>query len=127
MASSAFGGVAVVVARVRQIQADQRKGARRGVELALRNVLNVSNSQVPHEEGDLERDGDTSMEDERPRGAVAYGRDPENRIKAVVQHEDMSLKHDPGRNAKYLERALASERARSSAIIAQQIRKATGA
>lgn len=66
------------------------------------HVLGVSNEQVPHEVGDLMRSGGVAVENDEV--AVYY-----DTPYAVVQHEDMSLRHDDGRNAKYLENAVRSE------------------
>jgi hypothetical protein len=77
---------------------------KRGLLVAGQHVLSVSNAQTPHEEGDLVRSGGVSQDESNGRTAVSYDTDY-----AVRQHEDMSLHHDAGRNAKFLERAMASE------------------
>lgn len=94
----------------------------RGLYLAGENVLAVSNRQVPHEEGDLERDG--AVIQGVGEVAITYGRDAEVAEYAVPVHEDMDAQHDSGRNAKFLENALNSERDRSLEIIAEQQRRA---
>lgn len=86
-------------------------------------VLGASNQQVPHEDGDLERTG--AVSGETGRVAISY-RDVAYPGQAVDQHEDMTLKHDEGRNAKYLERALQSERDKVLEAVAGQLRKAFG-
>lgn len=98
-------------------------GAREGLWAALTNVLNVSNRQVPHEEGDLERDGEPSMEEGKLRGAVSYGRTAQTKDYAVVQHEDMTLNHDAGRNAKFLENAFNTTRDQSLEIVAAAVKR----
>lgn len=103
-----------------------RNGAVRGLELAARHVLDVSNSQVPHEVGDLERDGAASVDSTTLKSAVSYGRNAETAEYAVPQHERMDYRHDPGRNAKYLENAFNSEAGVVSQIIAEQTRKGLG-
>ena len=124
-------GVAAFVANVQAAADRARAGGVRGLGLGAQQVLNVSNSQVPHEEGDLERDGGTSVDAEGMRAAIAYGRTAATKDYAVVQHEDMSrngvelkLQHDPGRNAKFLENAINSERPTVASIIAEQARRA---
>lgn len=122
---SALDGVAAFIANVNAAAERARAGGRRGLGLGAQQVLNVSNSQVPHEEGDLERDGAWSVADgDELRAAVAYGRRDDTKDYAVVQHEDMSLNHDPGRNAKYLENAINSERPIVAQLIAQAARAA---
>lgn len=103
-----------------------RNGAVRGLELGARQVLDVSNSQVPHEDGDLERDGAASVDSTTLKSAVSYGRNAETADYAVPQHERMDYRHDPGRNAKYLENAFNSEAGVVSQIIAEQTRKGLG-
>ena len=92
-------------------------------------MLNVSNRQIPHESGDLERDGATSTEATKTgaRGAVAYGRRADTKDYAVSQHERMDFHHDGGRNAKFLENAFNSTRAESADVIANALRGEIGA
>ena len=95
-----------------------RKGGARGLGLAAEHVLQVSNTRVPIEEGTLERSGTASVDDDKLRAAVSY-----DTPYAVVQHEDMTLAHDAGRSAKYLEQAHVGERSTAADIIAREIRK----
>jgi hypothetical protein len=41
---------------------------------------------------------------------------------AVRQHEDLTLQHDPGRRAKWLERAMAEERANLLRVAAEELK-----
>lgn len=105
------------------IESEIQAAARDGLEEGLELVLNVSNRHVPHEEGNLERSGHVTTETTHTgkiQGAVSY-----NTPYAARQHEDMTYAHDAGRNAKFLENAMNSERdallrlvaARLSAVI----------
>lgn len=85
----------------------------RGLFVAGEHILGVSNQQVPLEEGDLARSGAVSQDETTGRTAISYDTDY-----AVRQHEDMALKHDAGRNAKFLERAMNSEQQRALTIVA---------
>lgn len=76
-----------------------------GLQLAGQHLLQVSSGLVPHEEGDLERSGDT--DEDRAAQAVSVFYD---RPYAVVQHEDLTFKHDEGRQAKYLEVPMHTEK-----------------
>lgn len=96
-----------------------RDAAARGLGMALEHILTVSNQRVPIEEGVLERSGAVSQDG--LVGAVSY-----DTPYAVVQHEDLTLNHDAGRQAKYLESALTGERDTVAKIIAEQIRQAMG-
>ena len=88
-------------------------------------VLGDSNEQVPHEDGDLERTGAVSGDPAAVKVAISY-RDVAYRGQAVQQHEDMTLKHDDGRNAKFLERAIAANRDRVREAVAGSLRKRFG-
>lgn len=88
-------------------------------------VLGDSNEQIPHEDGDLERTGAVSGDPDAVQVAISY-RDVAYRGQAVDQHENMTLKHDDGRNAKYLERALAANRDRVREAVAGSLRRRFG-
>lgn len=92
---------------------------RRALLLALEHLLGASRQLVPHEEGTLERSGRVIVADDGSLGAVTY-----DTPYAVRQHEDLSMRHDPGRSAKYLERPMTTERAVLLAIIATELRRA---
>lgn len=92
----------------------------RGLRTAAEHVLQVSRSRVPIEEGTLERSGAVDVDEEGLRAAISY-----DTPYAVVQHEDMTLQHDAGRQAKYLESAMTGERETALQLIAAEIRRAT--
>lgn len=94
-----------------------KKGAVRGLALAGEHILGVSNAKAPIEEGTLIRSGAASVDDKNLRGAVSY-----DTPYAVKQHEDMHLRHDAGRSAKFLEGAFNSEKAAVKQIIADAIK-----
>lgn len=88
-----------------EIKAALHGAAFEGLQLAGQHLLQVSSALVPHEEGDLERSGDT--DEDRGGNAVSVFYD---RPYAVVQHEELSYKHDDGRSAKYLEIPMHTEK-----------------
>lgn len=90
--------------------------AARGLALAAEHVLSESNKRVPIEEGTLERSGSTSVDERNLQAVVSY-----DTPYSVVQHEDMSLRHDNGREAKYLENAMNAETDTVRKIIADTI------
>lgn len=92
---------------------------RRALILALEYVLTESRKLVPHQEGTLERSGRVVVEDDGSRGAVTY-----DTPYAVRQHEDLSLQHNAGREAKYLEKVLLLRSAVIAQIIAQELGRA---
>lgn len=114
-----------MIEKFRKLSEAAEKGEGEGIQLALRNVLNVSSRQVPHEEGDLERDGAVVYDKETKMGAVTYGRRADTKDYAVEQHERLDLHHDGGRNAKFLENAFNSTREQNLQIIQQAITRRT--
>lgn len=121
------GGDAMI-AKINAYREQQKAATERGVLTALANVLTVSNSRVPHETGALQRDGAAGLVSEggKVRGGVSYGRTGDTADYAERQHEDMSLHHDAGRSAKFLEHAFNTTRDENLAIIQQAIRGGTG-
>ena len=124
--SSYWEGIDRIVASGKNAKDRKNKGANIGLMRALRNVLDVSNKSVPHEEGDLERDGGISSDPDKLRGAVSYGRSADTKDYAVPQHEDMTMQHDAGRGPKFLENAINSTKVQNAAIIAKATRKELG-
>ena len=98
---------------------DIKAGAEHGVRLAVEHLLTEANKQVPHDEGTLERSGDTGVEG--TRGSVSY-----DTPYAVRQHEDMSLAHDGKGTSKWLENAMAQESDTVGKIIATTIKHEAG-
>ncbi|CAL9528991.1 hypothetical protein [Streptomyces sp. enrichment culture] len=96
-----------------------RAGALRGARLGAEHLLGVSRDRVPIEEGTLERSGTVTVDEATGTAAVSY----DTRY-AIRQHEDMTLQHDAGRTAKFLEGPLDEEADVIQAIIAAQIRRA---
>jgi hypothetical protein len=85
-----------------------------GLELAGEHLLQVSSSRAPHEEGELERSGDTDKDEDELAVSVFF-----DEPYAVAQHEELTWRHDEGREAKYLENAMNEERDTMLAIIAE--------
>ena len=99
-----------------------RSALMRGLVMAGEHILNVSNSQVPHEDGDLERSGVVTQSDPGDKTvAISY-----DTPYAVRQHEDLSLRHDAGRNAKFLSNACRSEAKTAGRIVANAVRSVVG-
>ncbi|MGO1349191.1 MAG: hypothetical protein ACTMIL_10160 [Brevibacterium aurantiacum] len=96
-----------------------RSGSRRGVALAAEHLLGESRRVVPIEEGTLERSmrASTTANGSEVTGAVSA-----DTPYCVVQHEDLSFRHDKGRSAKYIERPLNANRGKFGEIIAASLR-----
>lgn len=101
-------------------QRGKRKAAT-GLRLAAEHILQVSKTQVPLEEGTLERSGKATVDETRLEATVSY-----DTVYAVRQHEELTWRHPiPGRKAKYLEDPMRTERDRALEIIAAQLRRWT--
>jgi hypothetical protein len=81
-----------------------RAQASAGLQRALEHTLGVSKRLVPLEEGTLERSGRVNMFGQL-EGQITY-----DTVYAVRQHEELTWKHLPGRQAKYLEQPMNTER-----------------
>lgn len=95
-----------------------RAGSVRGLRLAAEHVLERARARVPIEEGTLERSGTASVDEESLTAGVSF-----DQPYAVRQHEDLGLRHDDGRTAKYLEGPMTEEAAVVGEIIAAQVRR----
>lgn len=84
--------------------------------LGAEHVLEESNRIIPHETGDLERAGEAQAEGRRSR--VSY-----ESIYAIPQHENLEYRHDPGRQAKYLETAGIQAGPELEAIVGEAVRR----
>ena len=98
-----------------------RKGTVRGLLKWANLVLQESQQIVPIDEATLERSGVASVDPVNLEGAVSY-----DTPYAVVQHEDFSLMHAPGRQAKYLEVPWLANRDLAAPMIAREVRRETG-
>lgn len=94
---------------------------RRALILALEHLLGAARQITPIEEGTLERSGRATVLVEGQLGAVSF-----STPYAVVQHEALDYKHDPGRSAKYLEIPMSTERAVMLALMARELRREFG-
>lgn len=105
--------------RGKVVTAKEKAGAVRGLELGTEHLLGESRKQVPLEEATLERSGTPSVDRGALKAAVSF-----DTPYAVRQHEEMTWRHDPGRNAKYLENPYYSEQDVILGIIAAELRRA---
>lgn len=101
------------------IVAELRDATPQGLRLASEHLLQVSRTQVPLEEGTLERSGTATVDEDKQEAAVSY-----DTVYSVRQHEDLTLRHDQGRKAKYLEDPLHQERETMLEILAAEARRA---
>ncbi|MEV6297852.1 hypothetical protein AB0M02_00430 [Actinoplanes sp. NPDC051861] len=92
-----------------------------GLELAAEHLLQVSTQLAPHEEGDLARSGEVSTDASRQQAAVSY-----DRVYAARQHEELTWQHDAGKQAKYLEEPMHTERDIMLQLLAGPLREELG-
>lgn len=95
-----------------------RARAARGLQLALEHILAESNAIIPLEEGTLMRSGQTSIDEANLTGTVSYGTPY-----AVRQHEELTWRHAPGRQAKYLETAVNTSRQECLRVMQGELRR----
>jgi hypothetical protein len=98
-----------------QATAAYHKAAAQALEDAAEYLLEKANRKVPHEEGTLQRSG-TVFADGGLVAVISY-----NTPYAVRQHEDTSLSHDEGREAKWLEKTFKAESTKIGQYIADKI------
>lgn len=101
-----------------KVKKTARKGAKKGLTDGTEHLLAASTAVVPIEEATLERSGVASVDEATMTGAVSY-----DGPYAVRQHEDLTFRHDPGRQAKYLEQPMLAERDAILTLIAAAIRR----
>ncbi|WP_313816349.1 minor capsid protein [Citricoccus sp.] len=101
---------------VKSVTTRLRKSSARGLALAAEHVLGESNAKVPLEEGTLERSGTVSLDEKNLRAAISY-----DTPYATVQHEDLTLSHTGGREAKFLENAINGNKAEVLDIVARTV------
>jgi hypothetical protein len=103
------------------VAAQVRAAAVDGLTKAAEHLLQVSRGQVPLETGTLERSGVATVDEANLQAAVSY-----DTPYAVRQHEDLTLDHDRGRKAKYLEDPANQEAATMAKIIQAALQDAIG-
>lgn len=94
-----------------------RKAGMRGVAIAAEHVLGEALKIVPIEEHILEESGTVTTDPDDLKAAIVF-----TAPYAVPVHEDMNARHDPGRQAKYLEAPFNAEKDTVNGIIARTIR-----
>lgn len=81
-------------------------------------LLGASREIVPLEEGTLERSGAVSDDESELTVAVSY-----DTPYAVAQHEELTWRHAEGREAKYLEKPMTTERDTIGELVAATARR----
>lgn len=94
-----------------------KKNGNAGIKDAAEYLLDKSLQVVPLDESTLANSGNTSVDE---NSATVYFDTPY----AIKQHEDLTLQHINGRQAKYLENPLKENRKKLQDIIANKIKGA---
>jgi hypothetical protein len=102
-----------------KITATEKAGLVSGITAAIEHLLGEAVAIVPLEEATLQRSGVASVDRSSLTGAVSF-----DTPYAVRQHEDLTFRHDPGRQAKYLEQPAIQERDTMLALMAASMRRA---
>lgn len=109
------------------VQANERKGAAKGLLEGAQHVLERSQELVPvasseyANAGVLQASGVVSIDEGALRAAVSYGP-----WFSVPVHERMELHHEDGRTSKYLETPLNSESGKVWELVAAAIKAEIG-
>lgn len=103
-------------AAIREVRAAAADGLLDAVEF----LGDQSDRTAPIEEGTMIRSRVSSIDRGKLRGAVSY-----DTPYAARQHEDLTLRHDEGRRAKYLEQAFKEDGQRALTHVAAKVRKVT--
>lgn len=106
-----------------EVNAAVEAGLERGLRLAGELILDDSTRHVPYEDGPLSRTGAADVEGGDTL-VISY-RDADYAGQAVDQHENMDIRHDEGRNAKFLENAFNSKKDIAIRIVATNTQRAT--
>jgi ketosteroid isomerase-like protein len=93
-----------------------RRLASEGLQRALEHTLGKAKELVPLDEGTLERSGRVDVDG--LNGSISF-----DTVYAVRQHEELDWKHLPGRQAKYLEQPMNTERETMLRLMAVPLRR----
>lgn len=102
-----------------RVSKEVAQAAVRGLRDGAEHLLTTANYTIPLETGDMMRSGVPDVDEERLEASVSY-----DTPYAVTQHEDTTLRHDPGRRAKWLEETLNEERRKIQSYIEVKIKDA---
>lgn len=81
------------------LEEEIKKGALKGLRITAQNILGESQKLVPVDTGTLQKSGSIKLNSETLTAQISY-----NTPYALKQHEDATLNHPNGGEAKYLER-----------------------
>lgn len=97
-----------------------RKAAAEGIGQFAEGVLTVANDRAPIEEGVLIGSGETDLDAKALKASIFY-----DTPYAARQHEDTRLRHDEGREAKWLENTIKEKGPQMGPFVAKHIKRVT--
>lgn len=103
---------------IRVAMARERAGAIKGLHAALEHLLGLAQDVVPLQEGILQGTGAVDVDSAAMEGVVSF-----DTPYAARQHEELTWRHDPGRQAKYLEQPYLASQRTLRELIAAAIRR----
>ena len=112
-----MAGFRWTVDRSQFVKAAVRAAAAQGLSDGAELILEETVRTIPIEEATLARSGTTSLDAARLRATVAF-----DTPYAVRQHEDLTLRHDPGRRAKFLELTMAEQARKVGQVIQTRVK-----
>ncbi|OPX89981.1 MAG: hypothetical protein A4E53_01196 [Pelotomaculum sp. PtaB.Bin104] len=96
-----------------------KKAGMSGLHDGVEHILTVSHGEVPHDTGTLQRSGTVIDAPQKDAVYVSYGTPY-----AVMQHEDLTFRHDEGRKAKYLEDPFNREKDKVLKMTSERMKRA---
>lgn len=100
------------------VEEEITKAAIKGMKVTAQNILGESQKLVPVDTGTLQRSGVIKTDNEKQVTTISY-----NTPYALKQHEDASLNHPNGGEAKYLERPFNEKKGELEVNIGNEIQK----
>lgn len=101
------------------VKQNVRSQGLRALRSASEYALEAANRTAPIEEGVLIGSGSVAVDAGQMCAFVGY-----DTVYAVRQHEDQTLRHDPGRRAKWLELTLLEDRPQIIEVIGRELKGA---
>lgn len=121
-----FTGLEQFKAKVEETNERVKKALGAGLYMAANNIMTDAKEIVPLDVGTLQGSGYVTLPEETRAGPVVeLGFGGPAGDYAVIQHEDQSIRHsEPGRGAKYLERAIDKHSGNLASDIAEFAKRA---
>lgn len=101
-----------------QVRKDLKAAKRKALFKAAEKILEESNRIVPLDEGTLQRSGEVDIDVVGGEATISY-----DTPYAARQHEDVTLNHPNGREAKYLEKAMRANEGMHQKLYADELKK----